>query len=173
MTINRWIGNKWIGNTSNGRSFGRKATAIAVMAAVALGGAMPAQASAPGEAEKLRRLDIMLMVTGLRCRTTADDFRADFAAFESAHMTELNAAAAELRQGLVAKAGVAGATRALDRISTGMANEYGQGHPWLDCAQLKQATKVLTGIRGRDTLVEAADELLAPTAREQFARADR
>ena len=124
-------------------------------------------------AEKLRKLDIMLMVTGLRCRTTPDDFRADFAAFEAAHLSDLNAAAAELRQGLVASAGVTGATRALDRISTGMANQYGQGHPWLDCAQLKQVTRVLTKVQGRATLVEAADELLAPSEGSKFAYARR
>ncbi|MFC3174729.1 S-adenosyl-L-homocysteine hydrolase [Novosphingobium bradum] len=146
---------------------------IAATAALVLTSAVPAQASAPGEAEKLRRLDIMLMVTGLRCRTTPSDFRADFAAFEAAHMADLNAAAAELRQGLVARAGAAGANRALDRISTGMANEYGQGHPWLDCAQLKQATRVLTRIKGRATLVEAANELLAPSAAPQLAFAGR
>jgi len=145
-------------------------------AALTLVGAVPAQAIAGGsrsEAEQLRKLDIMLMVTGLRCRTTPDDFRADFAAFEAAHLSELNAAAAELRQGLVASAGVAGASRALDRISTGMANQYGQGHPWLDCAELKQATRMLARIHGRATLVEAADQLLAPAATPQFARAER
>lgn len=162
------MNNRW-----NGRRIGQKTAALAVLAAMALGGAVPAQASAPGEAEKLRRLNIMLMVTGLRCRTTPDDFRSDFAAFEAAHMTELNAAAAELRRGLVAKSGVAGAARALDRISTGMANEYGQGHPWLDCAQLKQAARMLAQVRGRATLVEAANELLAPAASPQIARADR
>lgn len=143
--------------------------------AFTLGNAMPAQAmvGAGGDAEKLRRLDIMLMVTGLRCRTTPDDFRADFAAFEAAHLSELNGAAAELRQGLVASAGVAGATRALDRISTGMANQYGQGHPWLDCAQLKTATRALANVRGRATLVEAAEQLLAPQATGQLALSGR
>ncbi|HET9628312.1 MAG TPA: S-adenosyl-L-homocysteine hydrolase [Novosphingobium sp.] len=155
-----------------------KGAALAV-AALGLGltGAMPARAVvgafAPGEAEKLRRLDIMLMVTGLRCRTTTSDFRADFAAFEAAHLPILNAAAAELRQGLVSRAGAAGADRALDRISTGMANQYGQGHPWLDCAQLKQTTRVLAGVKGRATLVEAADELLAPEARSELAFVER
>lgn len=160
---NRW--NRW-----KGAALGCAA------AALTLAGAMPAQAIAGAgrsEAEQLRKLDIMLMVTGLRCRTTPDDFRADFAAFEAAHLGELNAAAAELRQGLVASAGVSGATRALDRISTGMANQYGQGHPWLDCAQLKQATRVLTKVKGRATLVEAADELLAPQAGSQLAFVER
>jgi len=161
---NRW--NRW-----KGAALGCAAAALTIA------GAMPAQAiagaSARSEAEQLRKLDIMLMVTGLRCRTTAHDFRADFAAFEAAHLRDLNDAAAELRQGLVASAGVAGAARALDRISTGMANQYGQGHPWLDCAQLKQATKALTRVKGRAILVEAADQLLAPQAGSQLAFVER
>ena len=159
MTINKWIGNRWLGNTSNSRSFGRKATAIAVMAAVALGGAMPAQASAPGEAEKLRRLDIMLMVTGLRCRKTTEDFQPDYGRFTSNHLSELNAANADLRSELHAQ-GFENPVRALDQMSVTMANEYGNGHPWLDCAQLKQVAQGLADARGKDTLIEAAGQLL-------------
>lgn len=155
---------------------GWKGAALAC-AAFMLSSAMPTPAiageSGSGDAEKLRKLNIMLMVTGLRCRTTAYDFRADFAEFEKIHMTTLNAAAAELRQDVAARAGAAGATLALDRISTGMANQYGQGHPWLDCAQLKQATRVLARVKGRATLVEAADELLAPHAGSRLAFASR
>lgn len=123
----------------------------------------PVRAAGAGDAEKLRKLDIMLMVTGLRCRTSANDFQGDFQAFEAAHLTELNDAAQQLRQQLVATSGAAGASRALDRISTGMANQYGQGHPWLDCAQLKHATRLLTATKGRDALLSAADQLLSPS----------
>jgi hypothetical protein len=149
-----------------------KAT-IAALAATLAAGAVPAAAAPRSDAEKLRKLDIMLMVTGLRCRTTPYDFRADFAAFEASHLADLNAAAAELRQGLVAREGVAGSTRALDRISTGMANQYGQGHPWLDCAQLRQVTRVLARAKGRETLVEAADQLLAPVQGPRLAFGER
>lgn len=138
-------------------------TAMAALAAGAILLGTPAQAASPGaEAEKLRKLDIMLMVTALRCRTTPDNFQADFAAFEAAHLGELNGAAAQMRKDLVATAGPAGAARALDRLSTGMANQYGQGHPRLGCAQLKQTTRILTQTRGREALLSAADELLAP-----------
>lgn len=140
-----------------------KTTMAALAAGAMLLATAPVQAAAPNiEAEKLRKLDIMLMVTALRCRTTADNFQADFAAFEAAHLTELNAAAAQMRKDLVATAGTAGAARALDRLSTGMANQYGQGHPRLGCAQLKQATRILIQAKGREALLNAADELLAP-----------
>lgn len=147
-------------------------TGLAALAAGAFLLATPAQAaSASEEAAKLRKLDIMLMVTGLRCRTTPDNFQADFAAFEAAHLTELNAAATQMRRDLVATNGAAGAARALDRLSTGMANQYGQGHPRLGCAQLKQATRILTQTRGRDALLNAADALLAPTEETTLALA--
>lgn len=145
----------------------------AALAALGLVFAMPAQAASNAEAEKLRRLDIMLMVTSLRCRTTPDNFQPEFQRFEASHLGELNKAARDLRSGLVDRFGVAGATRALDRISTGMANEYGQGHPWLGCAELKVTTRILANMRGRDALLEAADQLLARNDRGTFALVDR
>lgn len=149
-------------------------TGMVALAAGAMVLAAPLQAASPSaEAEKLRKLDIMLMVTALRCRTTADNFQPDFAAFEAAHLTELNGAAAQMRKDLVATAGAAGAARALDRLSTGMANQYGQGHPWLDCAQLRQVTRVLARAKGRETLVEAADQLLAPVQGPRLAFGER
>lgn len=150
---------------------------IGIMAAaLAAGGlicAMPARAAGGQEAEKLRRLDIMLMVTSLRCRKTSDDFQADFQRFEAAHLGDLNDATRTLRNGLVAREGVVGASRALDRLSTTMANQYGQGHPWLGCGELKMAARILGDVRGREALVEAADQLLAPADTSAFALAER
>jgi hypothetical protein len=145
----------------------------AMVAAGMLVSAMPAGAASGGKAEKLRRLDIMLMVTSLRCRTTPENFQAEFQQFEANHLGDLNDAASDLRNGLVGEFGVTGASRALDRISTSMANQYGQGHPWLGCAELKVTARILANIRGRDALVEAADQLLAPTDRGVLALADR
>lgn len=136
-------------------------SAAAGLAAVGLLISVPAQAAGSGTAEKLRRLDIMLMVTALRCRTTADNFQPDFAAFEKAHLVELNGAANELKRGMISQYGAAGVNRALDRLSTGMANQYGQGHPWLGCADLKSVTKSLALMRGPAALEEAADQLLS------------
>lgn len=123
--------------------------------------AMPASAG-PGmsQAEKLRRLDIMLMVTGLRCRKTADHFQPDYGRFTTRHIGALNAASDSLKGDLARRHGAKGANRALDRMSVQMANEYGQGHPWLSCGQLKQVARSLADMRGTAPLVEAADELL-------------
>lgn len=150
---------------------------IGVAAAIGMALAVPqplhAAEAGSSEAEKLRRLDIMLMVTGLRCRTTTDNFIDDYGQFTARHMSELNQANKELRTQLSATYGSAGADRALDRISTVMANEYGAGHPWLSCAELRQVTKSLTLVQGHATLVEAADQLLDRQPRPLLALAGR
>lgn len=134
------------------------------LAALTLGIAAATPAHAAGSmsgAEKVRRLDIMLMVTGLRCRTTADNFQADYGRFTTNQLSDLNAANAELKGEMARRYGAAGAQRALDRLSTVMANGYGQGHPWLGCAELKSVARNLATVRGRATLEEAADQLLS------------
>jgi hypothetical protein len=134
---------------------------------------MPAQAGGTSGAEKLHRLDIMLMVTGLRCRTSRDDFMSDYGRFTARQMLSLNKAGAELRQQLAARYGARGGQRAYDRMSTSMANSYGQGHPWLNCGQLKQVAKNLAKVDGRATLEEAADQLLVRSGSTQLAYAKR
>lgn len=153
---------------------------LLALAALVLGLVMTNPAHAAGSmsgpmsgAEKLRRLDIMLMVTGLRCRMTADNFTADYGRFTSSHLGELNDANAELKGDLARRYGAAGAQRALDRLSTTMANGYGQGHPWLNCAELKMVARNLSAVRGRATLEEAADQLLSDYSPPRFALADR
>jgi hypothetical protein len=152
-------------------------SSLAAMAALAVGLALTAPAHAAGDtmsgAEKLHRLDIMLMVTGLRCRTSADNFTADYGRFTASHLRDLNAANAELKANLARRYGSAGAQHALDRMSTSMANGYGQGHPWLGCADLKMVARNLVAVRGRATLEEAADQLLSPESPAQFALARR
>ena len=129
--------------------------------------------SAMSGAEKLRRLDIMLMVTGLRCRTGGDNFNAAYGRFTTRHMSALNQANAELRGEMAARYGAAGANRALDRLSTTMANTYGQGHPWLSCHELKEVAEGLAEVRGDGVLVEAADQLLGARTSSRLAFLNR
>ena len=136
-----------------------------ILAATATGAALmitPTSASAAGQDEQVRKLDIMLMVTSLRCRMGSDDFQPEYRKFSASHITALNAAARRLESGLVARHGKKGAKRALDRISVGMANQYGQGHPWLGCAELKEITTDLAKSKDPTVLAQAADELLGP-----------
>ena len=136
----------------------------ALLAVTGLVGVMPAQAqscwgSEAVNAAKLRNLDIMLMVTALRCRMGADNFQPDYYDFSAAHQDELNVANGVLRAQFTG-AGATAANRALDRMSTGIANSYGMGHPELGCHELRQITRDLTGSRVGGALLDAADALV-------------
>lgn len=156
------------------RKFAKVIVGISAVVSVALGAVAPAQAAGIfGGAEKLRRLDIMLMVTSLRCRTTSDNFNVEYDSFATSHLSELNQANDELRRDLANQVGSAGSARALDRISTVMANAYGQGHPWLNCHELKSVTRDLAQVQGRSTLEEAADQLLGDGRTVELAYARR
>ncbi len=154
---------------------GRKVLGMVLAAAVSAAAfATPAMADTSlASAEKLRKLDIMLMVTGLRCRNTVDNFNVEYGRFTTNHLGTLNQASNQLKADIVRRQGPAGANRALDRLSTTMANAYGQGHPWLSCRDLKQAASDLANVRGRDTLVEAADQLLSDGRGAELAYARR
>lgn len=143
------------------------------LAAVSMLLSVPAQAAGMSQAEKLRRLDIMLMVTGLRCRTTAYNFQVDYGRFTTNHIAALNAASRELKANLAKRHGAAGANRALDKLSVTMANDYGNGHPWLGCDQLKKIASGLAAAKGTGPLVEAADQLLGEGGGGQFSYARR
>ena len=130
-----------------------------------------AQAGSHDDAEALRKLDIMLMVTSLRCRTTTDNFQPEYQRFSSSNLTALNAAARSLQASMAKQTGVAGAKKALDKISVGMANAYGRGHPWLGCAELKQITQNLSSGNDAGQLATAAGELLSTLPRGQWAMA--
>ena len=166
------------GSPSFRRAAGERSLLLAslagIAAAIALGMAIPAHAGSDvGGAEKLRRLDIMLMVTGLRCRKTPDNFTADYGNFTSKHLSELNEASRALKDDLARRHGAAGAARALDRMSVVMANEYGNGHPWLSCSELGQVARNLANAQGREPLVEAADQLFSSQRGPVFALASR
>ena len=140
-----------------------KKTLAAIAAAATLAGTPSVTvANDLSQDEKIRRLDIMLMVTSLRCRMGSDDFQPHYRAFSAKHLNALNASARRLEKSYVSKHGAKGAKRALDRISVGMAHEYGQGHPWLECAELKQIAGDLSRTGDAVLLAQAADELLGP-----------
>jgi hypothetical protein len=146
-----------------------KSAAASLAAFAVLATPTTVHAGAADDAEAVRKLDIMLMVTSLRCRRTADNFQPDYQRFSSSHLTALNAASRTLQAGLVKKSGPAGAKKALDKISVGMANEYGNGHPWLGCGELKQIAKNLASDKDSTKLAATADDLLSSRPRGQFA----
>ena len=89
--------------------------ARAALAAATLGiaAATPGVASANGDiasAEKLRKLDIMLMVSSLRCRYGADNFQPEYRQFSAKHLGALNAASRTLHADLTRRHGTNGSS---------------------------------------------------------------
>lgn len=111
-------------------------------------------------AANIQRLNIMLMVTSLRCRQSAHDFQSEYDLFSRAHQQNLAEAHDALAQNLVAEHGEDGTARALDRIGVAIANRYGDGHPTLDCSALKEVTLQLAMSQDRTRLAQMADDLL-------------
>ena len=141
------------------------AATLAAMAAFAMAAPAAHAGTAAEEAVKLRQLDIMLMVSSLRCRFGADDFQADYARFADHHSAQMGAEFKTLQADYAARLGAPGAKKALDRISVGMANQYGQGHPWLGCGELKAMTQHLAGTSDRALLLTVADDVLGDAPR--------
>jgi hypothetical protein len=142
------------------RFFQGIAAGVAALSIIAIAPVAQAAVHSHDSAEKVRRLDIMLMVSSLRCRHTPDGFQSDYAKFSANHLSELNEANRKLSLDFEKQHGAKGAKRALDKLSVVMANQYGQGHPWMNCQQLKQATVALAANRQPGALLAAADELL-------------
>lgn len=143
---------------------GKFKTLLALAAAGSMIVSVPAAAAGKDveSATTLRRLDMMLMVTSLRCRFGADDFRVEYDAFRVRHMPTLRDAALLVTADLSRKLGQRGATDAFDRMSVAMANHYGTGHPGMSCAELKRATGDLRRLPDSAALLAAADRLLDP-----------
>lgn len=141
----------------------------AVSAAMLCSASVATAQNTADDAEQLRRMDIMLMVTSLRCRKGPDNFQSDYNKFSAAHLQTMNAASRQLKLGMEKRLGVKGAARKLDQLSVSMANEYGNGHPWLECAELRQVTKELATVKDPMRLATAADELLSSRPKGQLA----
>lgn len=152
------------------RFFAKTVTAT-LSAALIAGAAAPAQATPQQDAEQLRKLDIMLMVTALRCRHGGDNFQRDYDNFSIKHNVTMQGAARTLEASYNGKVGAKAARKQLDKISVSMANQYGQGHPWLQCAELKQIAQDLAAERDSSRLLMAAGQLLASDRPSRFALA--
>ncbi len=111
-------------------------------------------------AEAIRSLNIMLMVTSLRCRTSAFDFRNEYDLFARAHQANLAEAHNTLARNMAATHGEDGSHRALDRIGVRIANRYGDGDPTLGCSDLKNVTLELAMSQDGANLSRMADRLL-------------
>lgn len=146
-----------------------KSTGLLVSAALATAAvSTPASANSGvsdgfEEAHSLRSLEIMLMVTALRCRTGAHDFQSDYHQFSATHKPRLRAASTMLERTFAASYGERNPARALDRMGVKIANAYGGGHPWMSCAELQQVTRELCESPDAAHLTQTARTLLSAT----------
>lgn len=142
-------------------SFSKKLAVAAVMVALS---SQPAQAcwtNAAQDAAKIKHLNTMLMVTALRCRNTPDNFLPHYNRFVSKHNNLIGSQNAALKGHLAQTYGARGAEGALDRMSIGFANSYGNGHKAMNCKQLKDlAAKLSTESHGVATMSAAADSVV-------------
>jgi hypothetical protein len=136
----------------------RKAALVAVVTAMSVQPAQACWSSAAQDAAKIKHLNTMLMVTALRCRNTADNFLPQYNRFVTKHNALIGSQNNVLKSHLAATYGAGGALNALDRMSIGYANSYGNGHKSMDCRQLKElSTKLASEPSGVVTMAEVAD----------------
>lgn len=138
--------------------------------AAAAGGALLMMASAPAlaapscwspelvQAARLRQLDVLLMVGSLRCRSSAQDYRAAYDRFLLRHRTLLGKVNQEILTEMRVKLGSVGALDALDKASVRMANQYGEQASY-GCSDLGEVTSALAD-SGPEALPNAADVLV-------------
>ena len=154
----------------------RKLALPALVAGLALVIAPAAQASACYSAAslpaaKLRHLDVMLMVTALRCRSGADNFQSDYDQFVDHNRGVLGAANHAMLDDLAGHMGAARASAEMDKLSVMMANHYGNG-TGVGCHELRMIAQDLGSTREPAALTDAAEALVGEAALEQACSAD-
>lgn len=142
---------------------------LALGAGLSLAVAPAAQAAcfAPAtlDAAKLRTLDVMLMVSSLRCRSGAEDFQADYGRFVDANRAELSKANHRILDDFAARMGAVRASAEMDRTSVRIANRYGQEGA-LGCHQLRLVAADLAATHEVAALEDAAEALVGDEVAE-------
>lgn len=153
-----------------------KRSVTAALAVLALAAGTSAQAAtcytaASLPAAKLRHLDVMLMVSSLRCRHGADDFQADYGRFVDHNRGALSAANHVMLNDYAGRLGAARASAEMDRLSVSMANHYGQG-TGVGCHELRMVAQDLASTREAAALTDAAEALVGEAALENACSAE-
>jgi hypothetical protein len=142
----------------------RKVAAIA--AAMAMIVAQPAQAcwsDHEAQAASVANLNMMLMVSALRCRKGADNFLAEYNRFVKSNNATLGAQNALIKTRFTRMNGAQAAEGAMDRFTIGLANSYGGGSATMDCSALKKLASDLAGKSQDSSALIAIAELKAGT----------
>ena len=116
---------------------GKVAAFAAVTSIIA---AQPAQAcwsDSEAKAASVANLNMMMMVTALRCRNGQHNFLADYNRFVRLNNPVIGANNAHVKARFARIVGGQGAERAMDKFTISLANHYGIGHESMGCAELK------------------------------------
>jgi hypothetical protein len=130
--------------------FSGKFARIAVVLSVL--GVQPAQAcwtDSEANAASVANLNMMMMVSALRCRKGADNFLAEYNQFVKTNNATLGAQNALIKSRFARMNGAAAAEGAMDRFTIGLANRYGGGTIDKGCSELKVIAGDLAS-KGRD-----------------------
>ncbi len=122
-----------------------KAAALSAVTAMII--ASPAQScwtNAEQDAAKVANLNMMMMVSALRCRKGPDDFLAEYNRFVKNNNPVIGSQNATVRSHFARINGNGNADAAMDKFIIGIANSYGGGHDRLGCNELKQVAQDLS-----------------------------
>jgi predicted RNase H-like nuclease len=140
-----------------------RAAVAALMIAMASGQASAATsncwAAQTVSAAKVRDLQTMLMVAGLRCRGTASDVLAGYNRFVATNRTAIVAFNDQLKGHFRAIHGAAEGQRRYDRFTTALANAYGAGgEGTANCADMARLADDAAAARSASALIALAEE---------------
>ncbi len=126
----------------------------AASAALGMFAAQPAQAcwsDQEAQAASVANLNMMMMVTALRCRKGENNFLAEYNRFVKSNNAALGAQNAIIKARFARQNGVKAAEGAMDQFTIGLANHYGMGHEAMGCRELKDLAADLSS-KSRDAV---------------------
>jgi hypothetical protein len=125
------------------RISGKIAGFLALAATMTANPAHACWTNAERDAAQVANLNMMMMVTALRCRKGGDNFLNDYNRFVKTNNAVLGAQNATVRSHFARLNGAKGAESAMDKYIIGLANNYGSGHESKGCGQLKSIASQL------------------------------
>ena len=134
----------------------------AMSALIGIAFAQPAQAcwsDTEAKAASVANLNMMMMVSALRCRKGPNNFLDDYNRFVKANTSVVGSQNAIVKARFARLLGAKSADGALDRLTVGYANHYGGGHATMDCAALGElAARLGSRNFNADDLYRIADQ---------------
>jgi hypothetical protein len=138
--------------------FSRQMLAFAAIFSISI--TQPAYAcwtDSEADAASVANLNMMMMVTALRCRSGDNNFLTEYNHFVQRNNSVLGAQNAILKARFSRIEGVKAAEGATDRFTIGLANHYGAGDTNMGCQELKQlAGDLATKSRDSEALIALA-----------------